>query len=103
MALDNPSIKIENYDDIRTGDMFRIDCGKHVIFIIEKIDDTISYVQSSSKTFTRGVHFGYMKIVDKHKSIKEQVWSDKTSDKQDYNTLIDIESGDGIYRLKYLS
>ncbi len=96
------SYKIEKYEDIKTGDMFRIDNGKHVIFIIEKIEDTLSYIQSSNKTFTRGVHFGNMEILDYSKPLEFQKWSDKTLDKEDYNTMINSSKGDGIFRLKAL-
>ena len=93
------SKKIDNYDDIQTGDMFRVDNGKHVIFIIEKLDNIISYVQSSNKTFTRGVHYGNMEIIDKNKGLEFQKWTDKLDNGDDYNKIIDSSKGDGIFRL----
>lgn len=103
-ALTSPefSQKIKDYDQIKTGDIIRTDSGKHVIFIIEKIGNIISYVQSSQKTFTRGVHYGHIEIVNPKKSLKYQLWSDKTKDGKKYSTLFNSKNGDGIYRLNAL-
>ncbi len=60
----NPlSKKIENYSDIQTGDLVRQKNGHHVLFIIEKIDNTIYYVESSRKN--RKVSLGQFDLTDK--------------------------------------
>lgn len=96
------STKIEDLNQIQTGDLIRLDNGKHVIFIIEKIGNTISYVQSSQKTFTRGVHYGHIQITNPSKSLKYQLWSDKTKNGKNYSDLYNPENGDGVFRLKQL-
>ncbi len=58
------SQKIENYDDIKTGDMVRQKNGHHVLFIIEKKDHTIYYVDSSF--INRGVKYGQFNITDQN-------------------------------------
>ena len=48
-----------NLTEATTGDLIRQKNGKHVLFIIDKIDDTIYYVDSSLAG--RGVRFGEIK------------------------------------------
>ena len=96
------SEKIENINQIQTGDMIRMDSGKHILFVIEKIDNIISFVQSSQKTFTRGVHYGHIEIVYPKKSLQYQLWSDKTKDDKKYSTLFNPKNSDGVFRLKQL-
>ena len=60
----NLSKKIDDFNDIQTGDMIRQKDGHHVLFIIEKQNQTIYYVNSS---FTdRGVKYGQFDITDKN-------------------------------------
>ena len=94
---------IKSYDEIKTGDLIRIDKGKHVIFVIEKIENTIHYVHSSQKTKTTGVHYGTLTITNPTKSLNYQQWSDVTKTDKNYNSLIDPQSGDGFYRIKGIS
>lgn len=93
------SEKVKGFNQIQTGDIIRLDNGKHVIFIIEKIGNIISYVQASQKTFTRGVHYGHIEIINPNKSLKYQLWSDKTKNGKKYSTLFNSKNGDGVYRL----
>lgn len=46
--------------DVQPGDLIRQRDGKHVLFIIEKINQTIFYVHSSH--LCRGVHYGEINI-----------------------------------------
>jgi hypothetical protein len=94
------SVKINNYEQIQTGDLIRFDQGKHVIFIISKYLNTIYYTHSSNKTKIRGVHQGQIKIVDPSKDLNYQTWSDTTLTDQPYSTLYFPQKGDGIYRPK---
>lgn len=52
----------QKIDDPTTGDMIRQKDGKHLLFIIEKIGDTINYVDSSLEG--RGVRYGNFSIHD---------------------------------------
>jgi len=90
------SIKVTNYDDIRTGDLIRVDNGRHIIFIINKEGNRINYVHSSNKTKITGVHLGQIIITNPSKSLKFQTWSDTTKDGKSY-------TGDDIYRLLLLN
>ena len=56
------SKKIDDFDDIQTGDMVRQKNGHHVLFIIEKQNQIIYYVDSSLTG--RGVKLGQFNITD---------------------------------------
>lgn len=58
------SYPIKNLDDIQTGDLIRQKNGHHVLFIIEKINNTIFYVDSNRSN--RGVHYGELQITPKN-------------------------------------
>jgi hypothetical protein len=94
------SFHIDNYNEIQTGDMIRMDRGNHILFVVEPSENIIRYVHSSDRTLTRGVHYGTIEIIDPTKSLKFQKWSDSTLNGQNYSELFYPESGDGIYRLK---
>jgi hypothetical protein len=94
------SISINDFNDIKTGDMIRMDEGRHVIFIIEKLKDIIFYIHSSERSKQRGVHFGTIDIIDYSKDLSHQKWSDTTSLGIEYNKLFNSQKGDGIFRLK---
>jgi hypothetical protein len=65
----NPiSKEITNLNDLRTGDLVRQKDGHHVLFIINKQDNIINYVESSF--LGRGVKYGQFDINDK--SFKNQ-------------------------------
>lgn len=96
------SISVNNFDDIQTGDLIRMDGGKHVVVIIEKKDNIISYVNSSEFTQIRGVHYGQIEIIKPKENLNHQKWSDITNNGKPYNELFYPEKGDGIFRLKCL-
>lgn len=56
------SIKINNINDIQTGDLVRQKNGHHVLFIIEKKDNIVSFVESSRKN--RKVSLGQFDLTD---------------------------------------
>jgi len=104
LLTNHPNAKeIKNLQDIQTADLIRMDQGKHVIFIIENLNNTIYYVHSSEKTKQKGVHYGQIKIVNPDKSLKYQQWSDKTIENKKYSSLFNPKLGDGIFRLNCLS
>jgi hypothetical protein len=47
-----------------TGDLVRQKNGRHLLFIIEKINNTIYYIDSS--LLGRGVHYGQFDLIDKN-------------------------------------
>lgn len=60
----NPlSKKIEDLSDVKTGDLVRQKNGHHVLFVIEKINNTIYYVESARKN--RKVSLGQFDLTDK--------------------------------------
>ncbi len=95
--------KLTNYQGIKPGDLIRLDNGKHVIFIIEKIRGTINYVHSSDRTKSRGVHLGTISIINPKMTLDHQKWSDTTINGQPYTTLFKPTQGDGIFRPKFLT
>jgi len=56
------SQKIEDFQDIQTGDLIRQKNGHHLLFIIEKTGNKISYVDSSF--WGRGVKYGETDLTD---------------------------------------
>lgn len=57
------SQKIDDYNNIQTGDLIRQKDGHHVLFIIEKQNRTIFFVHSSLSG--RGVRYGQFALSDK--------------------------------------
>ena len=68
MLTSSPVSKEIQPDEIVTGDLVRQKDGHHVLFIIEKIGNTINYVDSSFSG--RGVRYGSVDVTDK--SFKNQ-------------------------------
>jgi len=97
------AIQINDYQKIQTGDLILMDQGKHVLFIIEKVDNKINYIHSSQKTKTRGVHLGQITISDYQKTLDQQTWSDTTLTNKNYSQLLYPQKGDGVFRLKIFS
>jgi len=56
------SYKIDNFQEIKTGDLVRQKNGHHLLFIIEKNGNKISYVDSSF--WGRGVRYGEFDLTD---------------------------------------
>ncbi|RLC35136.1 hypothetical protein DRH14_01515 [Candidatus Shapirobacteria bacterium] len=103
--LTNPinSMPILKYENIQTADLIRFNQAKHVIFIVEKKDNIITYVHNSRYTQKRGVHYGQIKITNPQKSLNFQQWSDTHLNGQPYSQFFFPNSGDGIFRLKCLT
>jgi hypothetical protein len=94
------SFPVQSYDDIKTGDLIRLDRGHHVILIIEKVGQVISYVHSSDRTQIRGVHLGTITLIHPDLPLNHQLWSDRTTTGKPYSELFYPDSGDGLFRLK---
>lgn len=58
------SRKITNQKDIKTGDLIRQKNGHHILFVINKDKDIITYVDSSR--LGRGVRYGQANLTDKN-------------------------------------
>lgn len=58
--------------NIQTGDLVRQNNGHHVLFVIEKINDTIFYVHSSS--FGRGVRYGEINLPEDQDKISQGIF-----------------------------
>ena len=63
MLTSKPLSKKISIKEAKTGDLIRQNSGHHVLFIVEKIDHQIIYVDSSLKG--RGVRYGQFDITDK--------------------------------------
>ncbi len=55
---------ISDIKSITTGDLIRVNKGKHVLFIVEVIDDKVIYVDSSQNNKPKGVSYGSLNIND---------------------------------------
>ncbi len=95
--------QVDDYSQIKTGDLIRMDSGKHVAVIIEKRANKIYYVHSSHKTKARGVHLGIITLIQPQKTLNFQTWSDETISGIPYTQLFDPSKGDAIFRLNCLS
>jgi len=62
MLTSNPLSKEIDNTDIQTGDLIRQKNGHHVLFIIEKNNNLITYVDSSREN--RGVHYGQIDLTN---------------------------------------
>ena len=80
---------IKNYPDVKTGDLIITNNKKHILFIVEVTKNQISYVHSSQKTATRGVHSGILTITHPQKDLTYQQFSE----------ILDLHNDDAIYRL----
>ncbi len=100
------SVKVEAVQDIRPGDirLTHVDwSGKHIAIIVATSPKTITYAHSSETTKTQGPHFATIKILDKHKGLDAQQWSEVTQDNQAYGPFaFDPKRGDSVRRLRYL-
>ncbi|MGI5841421.1 MAG: hypothetical protein ACOX6N_04360 [Patescibacteria group bacterium] len=103
LTSEKNAIKINNYENIKPGDLIRLDNGRHVIVILEKTGKTINYIHNSSKTYDRGVHLGSITLINPNQPLNYQQWSDILKDKGNYALLFNHKNGDGIFRLKCLS
>lgn len=98
---DKYCIKMEAIDDYKTGDLIRINGGKHVAVIWEKRNDQLVYVHSHDNTVIKGVHEGSIKIVNKFKPLDFQKWLEKTETGENFGKKkFDSAKGDGVFRLK---
>lgn len=79
MLTSAPLSKPITPDQIQTGDLIRQKNGHHILFVIQKIDDTVFYVHSSREG--RGVRYGQTTIINENLTIPN----------------------DGIFRLKHLT
>lgn len=93
------SFPVYPYSDIRTGDLIRLDSGRHVLFVLENKKSQICYVHSSRKTKTRGVHLGEIEIIDPSKTLDHQKWNETYSGGENFSSVFNPKNGDGIFRL----
>jgi hypothetical protein len=97
------AVEIKDFHNIQTGDLIRMNQGKHLLFVIEKINHKINYVHNSQQTKKRGVHLGQISITDSQKTLNHQNWSDVTHHNKNYSQFFYPDKGDGIFRLKIFS
>ena len=97
-SLINPinSIKINNLNEVKTADLIIINKASHVLFVIDKNENTINYVHSSQHTLKRGVHLGKISIIHPQQSLAHQQFSDSTNLRIPHQQLSFPNFGDGI-------
>jgi hypothetical protein len=92
--------QIPSLKDIQIGDLIRMMKGHHVLVVIGVDNNEITYIHSSDKTLTKGVHKGVIKIDKPECDLSEQIWLEKTKNGENYcQKYFYKSSGDGIYRL----
>ncbi|MFA6602865.1 MAG: hypothetical protein WCT01_03615 [Candidatus Shapirobacteria bacterium] len=99
LTLPHNSLPITDLNLVKTGDFIRMDKGRHIVFVTQKLPTKIIYINSSNRTTTRGVHFGQITLTHPNLDLTHQLWSDTTLDLQPYTSLFFPNSGDGVYRL----
>jgi len=89
-----------NLKDIGVGDLIRNRGGRHVLFVVESNNNSLTYVHSSTMlTKETGVHLGTIKIVDWEKGLEGQIWLEKTSDGENFGKkYFNPSNGDSIKR-----
>ena len=95
MLTSSPLSSPISFNEAQTGDLIRFNSGRHVIFIIEKINNTVFYVHNSELTKIRHVHMGTVDILNN--SLTN--WSDETKTGKDYSEIFNPPKGDGIFRI----
>jgi len=80
---------VANYSQIKTADLIITNQKKHILFVVEVNKNQISYVHSSQKTATKGVHYGTLTITNPQKDLSYQQFSES----------LETHSGDAVYRL----
>ncbi|EKD58117.1 MAG: hypothetical protein ACD_57C00026G0003 [uncultured bacterium] len=92
-----------NLKDIGVGDLIRNRGGRHVLFVVESNNNSLTYVHSSTMlTKETGVHLGTIKIVDWEKGLEGQIWLEKTSDGENFGKkYFNPSNGDSIKRFNW--
>lgn len=88
-------------DQLKPGDFIVIDKKNHILLILEIKGNKITYIHSSQKTKTNGVHLGTLTIINPDRGLSHQKWSDKLKNGSPYTKI--IHKNNGFYRLKILS
>lgn len=96
------SLDIQKVKDVQVGDMIRLKGGHHVVIVVKKTPQTITYAHSSHQTTKiKGVHIAKINITDKEKPIQNQQWLEETNRGENFGEKFFYqEKGDGVYRLK---
>lgn len=95
------SFPIEGYQQIKAGDMIRLNGGKHIAVITEVNDKEIIYIHISAFTKVKGPHLDRIKIINPELDLGGQEWSEKVSNGANYKDgFFHPNLGDGIRRLK---
>lgn len=72
--------------EVQTGDLIRINNGRHVIFVLFRDDTVIHYAHSSHLTKINGVHRG--KVTISSHGPTTYLWSETTIDNKPYSNFI---------------
>ena len=101
------SIKL---NDVKVGDIIRLDKGRHVAIVIEVIREVktkqvkeIVYAHSSARTKMSGVHAARILIIDSQKELEAQKWCEESKRGGSYGSYLFPQEGDGLKRLKILA
>lgn len=86
------TLPVEDYLQVKAGDLLRLDGGGHVAVIVKSQKKEIVYAHISAKTKIEGIHLGKIEIIDQKRGLEDQIWSEKVSFRPNL--------GDGIRRLK---
>lgn len=88
-------------DQVQVGDIIRNRAGKHLLFIIEANNETLTYAHSSKgSTKQDGVHLAKIVIKNWQKGLEYQLWQEQTLDGENYGKIcFDPKQGDSIKRI----
>lgn len=87
--------------DIKIGDLIRINGGKHIAVIIDTGNNKFTYIHSHGSTAIAGVHEGFISIIDSTKQLQYQKWQESMRTGENFGTKrYDPQKGDGVFRLK---
>ena len=95
------SYPLSQLNQLRPGDLIRMESGKHVLIILEHKNNQIIYAHSSYKTTKiKGVHLSKITITKPSQSLENQIWHERTPSRKSLKTHYHPENEDGIFRLK---
>lgn len=90
--------EVARNEDLKLGDLVRLEGGKHVMVVLGETENDIWYMHSSALTEISGAHLGVMKR--KVEEIGKFEFDEQLKNGANLESLWEEENGDGVFRMK---
>jgi len=98
------STLIRKIEDVRAGDLIRMQQGKHVLIILYRSINQILYIHSKEKLYGDCVHLSYIDLPPDISSLLNADWHEFTKEnKQISSEYFNPDRGDGVTRFHWWS